>query len=276
MNRSLEETEKPLKGRNVLLTREHSQVAALARMLQDRGAKTLECPLIVFAPPEDWGPVDQCLEKLDHYDGFLFTSVNAVSFFFHRLLETGTPLDPLLKAPCFAVGPATARALRARNVQVKAIPDRYQAEGMMELLEKEDLRGQRFLFPRARKAREVLTRYLVARSARVDLAVVYETRKAEENQQLLQTVLATQVLDYITFTSTSTVRFFGEMAGREPPDRPWKPIPAACIGEITSRAARELGFETVLTATESTLEGLVLSLVNHQQRGSTAPRSHNR
>jgi len=272
----VEETERPLAGKSVLLTREHSQVAALARMLQEKGAATVECPLIAFSPPEDWGPVDRCLEKLDRYDGFLFTSVNAVSFFFHRLLETGTSPAPLLEAPCFAVGPATARALGARNVHVEAIPDRYQAEGLVALLERQELRGKRFLFPRARNAREILTRYLEERSAQVDLAVVYETRKAGENQQRLQTILTTRALDYITFTSTSTVLFFGEMADRKKPGRTWKSIPAACIGEITSGTARELGFETVLTAPESTLQGLVQSLVDHRRGESKAPLSGKR
>lgn len=259
----MEAPDRPLEGQRVLLTREHSQVASLAEMLRERGASPVACPLIAFHPPEDWGPVDRCLENLDRYQGFLFTSVNAVSFFFGRLESTGTSPAPLTRGLCFAVGPATAAALRARGVPVKAVPDRYQAEGLADLLDSEDLRGTRFLFPRARSARDVLIRHLEERGVPVDLAVVYETRKARENQERLQAVLASGELDYITFTSTSTVRFFREMAGPQTASSLWQAIPAACIGEITSRAAGESGFRTVLTAPESTLQGLVRVLARH-------------
>jgi len=265
----VKETARPLGGRRVLLTREHAQVASLAQMLRAQGAEPVPCPVITFAPPADWSPVDRCLEGLAGYDGFLFTSVNAVSFFFERLQQTGISPEPLRRAPCFSVGPATARALAARGVRVRALPDRYQAEGLVELLGDQDLRGKRFLFPRARSARELLTRYLEEQEAQVDLAVVYETRKAEENQRRLQEILATGSLDYITFTSTSTARYFAELAAPAPAARrSWTRVPAACIGEITARAARAQGFETVLTARESTLQGLVRILVEH---GPTHP-----
>jgi len=259
------ETARPLEGRRVLLTREHSQVAALAQMLRAQGAVPLACPLIAFAPPQDWAPVDRCLQALHLYDGFLFTSVNAVSFFFQRMDDLRVETRALLRAPCFAVGPATAAALDERGVPVKSLPDRYQAEGLVDLLIRQDLRGKRFLFPRARSARELLTRHLEEHGAQVDLAVVYETRKAQENRQRLLALLESRCLDYITFTSTSTVRYFGEMAGPVLHADPyWKAVPAACIGDITARAAREQGFATVLTAGESTLRGLVQSLLDHQ------------
>jgi len=259
----MQETDRPLEGLRVLLTREHSRVAALSRLLRERGASPVECPLIAIHPPEDWAPVDRCLQNLKDYQGFLFTSVNAVSFFLGRLESIGISAAPLMQGPCFAVGPATAQALRARDIPVKAIPDRYQAEGLVELLDKEDLCGRRLLFPRALGARDVLTRTLQARGVPVDLAVVYETRKAGQNKPLLQGILASGALDYVTFTSTSTVRFFGEMADPEPGAEHWRSVPAACIGEVTSRAALELGFRTVLTAPESTLQGLVRALLQH-------------
>ena len=259
--------ENKLEGCNILLTREHSQVASLSRMLLERGASTIECPTIAFSPPHDWSSVDQYLSKLAEYAGLIFTSVNAVKFFFMRLNETGGPSHSIKEIPCFAIGPATAKALAARNITVKALPDKYQAEGLVDLLEKQDFCGKKILFPRARDAREVLIRSLEARGIQVDLAVVYETRKAQENQERLRQVLATESLDYLTFTSTSTVRFFIEMAGpKESSRRSWRSIPAACIGEITADTTRDLGFSTVLSARKATLTGLVDTLVEYESR----------
>ena len=56
--------DKPLKGKSILVTREASQAGALTRCLDERGARTVVCPLIAFSPPSDWAPVDRCLERL--------------------------------------------------------------------------------------------------------------------------------------------------------------------------------------------------------------------
>jgi uroporphyrinogen-III synthase len=221
------------------------------------------CPLIAFSPPSDWAPVDRCLERLPEYDGLLFTSANAVDFMFRRLQEREVPRDAVQRIPAYAVGPATAEALAARGVVARTLPEQYQAEGLASLLARDTLQGRRFLFPRARKAREWLPGFLEEKGAHVDLAVVYETRCASENRGLLREILNGEKLDFLTFTSGSTVGAFGAMAGPEAAAGDWKTIPAACIGEITAEAARAEGFRRVLSAHPSTIQGLVQVMVDH-------------
>jgi uroporphyrinogen III methyltransferase/synthase len=158
-------------------------------------------------------------------------------------------------------------------VSVKALPDPFQAEGLEALLEEEEIRGKHFLFPRALKARERLPRFLEEKGARVDVVAVYETRNALENRDLLLDILTTVKLDYLTFTSSSTVRSFVEMAGTGPKRAAWRAIPAACIGEITAGAARSQGFHSILTARPSTTPGLVKAIVDHAKRTSKEGRS---
>jgi uroporphyrinogen III methyltransferase/synthase len=221
------------------------------------------CPLIAFSPPSDWAPVDRCLERLSKYDGLIFTSANAVGFMFRRIEERGIPKATIQGIPAYAVGPATAEALAARGIAVPSLPEQYQAEGLASVLARDTLKGKRFLFPRARKAREWLPGFLEERGARVDLAVVYETRYASENQGLLRRLLKEERLDFLTFTSSSTVGAFGAMAGPDATAAAWKAIPAACIGEITAEAARAQGFRHVLGANPSTIAGLVEALVDY-------------
>jgi len=257
--------DKPLRGKSILVTRERSQAGVLSRSLDERGARTVVCPLIAFSPPSDWAPVDRCLERLSEYHGLLFTSANAVEFTFRRMEEQGIPVEDAQGIPTYAVGPATAEALASRGVVVRSLPDQYQAEGLASLLERETLQGKRFLFPRARKAREWLPGFLEEKGARVDLAVVYETRKAGENEGLLREVLRKEKLDYLTFTSSSTVSAFVALAGPGPTRDGWQTIPAACIGKITAEAARTEGFQCVLTARPSTIQGLVQAIEDHAE-----------
>lgn len=254
---------RPLTGKNILVTRERSQAAALSQPLSAQGARTLECPLIAFTPPADWAPVDRCLKRLSEYQGLLFTSANAVEFTFRRIEETGIPLENAQRITAYVVGPATAEALASHGITVNSLPDQYQAEGLASLLEGEAIQGKRFLFPRARKAREWLPRFLEGKGARVDLAVVYETRMAHENDGLLREALEKGKLDYLTFTSSSAVHAFVELAGSDSKRDAWQAIPAACIGEITADTARTKGFQRILTARPSTIPGLVQAVVDH-------------
>ncbi len=258
--------DKPLKGKSILVTRERSQAGVLSQLLETRGARAVVCPLITFSPPSDWAPVDRCLERLSDYHGLLFTSVNAVEFTFGRMKEQGIPVENAQGVPTYAVGPATAEALASRGIVVRSLPDRYQAEGLASLLEREDLQGKRFLFPRARKAREWLPDFLEGKGAGVDLAVVYETRRADENRGLLREILRTEKPDYLSFTSGSTVSAFAALAGPGATRNEWKRIPAACIGEITAETARSEGFECILTAHPSTIQGLVRAIEDHAER----------
>jgi len=68
-----------------------------------------------------------------------------------------------------------------------------------------------------------------------------------------------QGVDYITFTSGSTVRNFYyliQSAGLEPLQLPGNPE-IVCIGPKTERAAIELGFTETIVAEPSTTDGLI-------------------
>lgn len=262
----------PLRDCNVLVTRERSQAGVLAEMLTEQGAVPIECPMIVLDPPGDWAPVDRTLECLPEYDGIVFTSTNGVRFFFQRADARGITLTQMRDIPCHAIGPATEKALTERGLSVHPLPERFQAEGLIGLFEKEPLHGKRFLIPRARKAREVLPRFLEDRGARVDVAVVYQTRKATENQPLLRRILSETQLDYLTFTSSSTVRFFAEMAGSYRSCSGWSAIPAGCIGEITAKEAHRVGFHTVLLGPEATLASLIQALSDDRRNREIGAR----
>ncbi len=262
---------KTLTGRKVLVTRERSQAQALSSMLRLEGAQPVECPLIAFGPPSDWTPADRCLDILGQYDGIFFSSTNAVRFFFERLDIKNASPEQVGQIPCFAIGPATAKALSARDITVTAVPEEYQAEGLVELMKGEPLKGKRFLLPRARQAREILPQFLESNGALVDVAVVYETMKAPENQSHLMDLLAAGDLDYLTFTSTSTVRYFEEFTSADSAISTWKKIPAACLGPVTAEAAGSAGLEEIIVPPQATLSALVRTIVDHDQRQKQEP-----
>jgi uroporphyrinogen III methyltransferase/synthase len=80
--------------------------------------------------------------------------------------------------------------------------------------------------------------------------------------------LLTEGLDWLTFTSASTVRGFLQIAGEERTAALQKAgLRALCIGRQTAEAALACGFE-VLTARNATLEDMVTSLMEFTKNGN--------
>ncbi len=89
---------------------------------------------------------------------------------------------------------------------------------------------------------------------------MYQTLPAEPDAAGLAALKSG--VDWITFTSPSTVENFVEIvhrAGLEPTRLPGEPR-IACIGPITEKAARAAGFEVALVAKDYTTEGLIRAL----------------
>lgn len=79
-------TRRSLFGKRILLTRPIDRTDALWQPLTELGAECMVQPAIEISPPEDWGPVDAVLKRLDEFDWIVFSSVNGVQYLLDRLL----------------------------------------------------------------------------------------------------------------------------------------------------------------------------------------------
>ena len=83
---------------------------------------------------------------------------------------------------------------------------------------------------------------------------LYDTVREEPDPEAVE---AAQRADYVTFTSSSTVRNLAEALG----DRMPKDARIVSIGPVTSETARELGLEVAVEAERHDVEGLVAALL---------------
>jgi uroporphyrinogen III methyltransferase/synthase len=218
-------------------------------MLRGLGAEVVEAPAIRIVALD--GPVPD----VDRYDLVCLTSPNGVRLFFARLSEAGADARALAGARVAAIGPGTAAALRAHGVIADVVPsERYVAEGLVEALA--ELPVSRALVARAAEARDVLVEALRDRGAEVDVVALYETVAEPLGDKQ---VAAVRGADYVTFTSSSTVRFF-LAAGARPGGR------LVSIGPVTSATLREHGLEPDVEAERHDIEGLVEALVADRRR----------
>jgi len=247
---------RPLAGLTVAVTRARAQASGLAGRLADLGAAVVEAPAIRIVPLDGPAP------SVSGYDLVCLTSPNGVRLLFSRLYDAGLDARALASARVAAIGPGTAAALSSFGVIADVVPERFVAEGLVDALV--DVPVRRVLVARAAEARDVLVDALRERGAEVDVVALYETVASPLTDAQLAAVADA---DYVTFTSSSTVRFFSESAGR---GAGWRPrARLVSIGPVTSATLREYGLEPDVEASRHDIDGVVDALI----RDATASMS---
>lgn len=246
-----------LAGARVVVTRAADRAGALTGPLTALGAEVIEMPA-TRVELLDSAPVLAALRNLTVYDWLIFTSRNAVTFFWQLLRQTGQDASALAGLRVAAVGPATAGALRELGIDVSVTPRRFVAEGLLDAFrERDDVQGARILYLVARGAREVLPIGLRALGARVDVTPLYRSVPDVVGAAALRERLLRDEVDLVTFTAGSSVRAFVEAVGADAAAR----AGIVTIGPATSGVVRELGLEVRSQADPSTIEGLIQATV---------------
>lgn len=260
--------EKPLFGRSILVTRAQREGDPLVIQLNNYGAKVYHAPTIEIAEPDSFTPLDQAIERLLQYNWVIFTSRNAVDFFLNRLKFLEKDIGLLAKLKILAVGSATAKALEKANLFVTLIPEKFHAEGALAGLKNyyqnsELLAKCSFLFPRALAGRDLLSIELEKLGAKVDLVVAYQTRTPLGAKEEILSILSSQKIDLITFTSPSTINNLVELVSPVSIVELLKDIHIACIGPVTALALKEVGLKVNVCPSESTALSLAEAIKNY-------------
>jgi uroporphyrinogen III methyltransferase / synthase len=245
---------RPLHGRRVVVTRARAQASGLATTLFGLGAEVVELPAIRIEPRIGSSEVAAALEAIHSYALVCLTSPNGVRLLFEAMADRALDARALAHATVAAIGPGTARELRLRGVIADIVPPRSVAESLVAALEDVEVDGRPVLIARAAEARDTLPDALAARGAAVDVVALYETVREDSDPAVLA---AAEGADYVTFTSSSTVRNFCAAVGDRFPAR----ARVVSIGPVTSATARELGLEVAVEAKRHDPGGLLEALL---------------
>jgi uroporphyrinogen III methyltransferase / synthase len=240
--------ERPLYGRTVAVTRARAQASSLAARLRELGATVIEAPAIRVQP------LNPMMPEPSDFDLLCVTSPNGAELLMDQLRDARA----LAGVRVAAVGPGTARALRARGIEADIVASRAVAEGLVEALD--GVPVERAWIVRASGGRTVLRDALLARGADVSESLLYET-VAEPLDEA--TITAARDADWITFTSSSTVRYFLEAAG---PDALRVRPRVVSIGPVTSDTLRENGVVADVEAAEHDIDGVIRAILEDARR----------
>jgi uroporphyrinogen III methyltransferase/synthase len=254
---------RPLFGRSVMVTRGADQAGEFSSKLERLGARVYSCPTIEIVPPESYADLDEAIRALDSFQWIVFTSYNAVKYFFGRLAENGLDTRALGRCRVCAVGPKTAAALGAFGVRADLVPPDYKAEGVVAAFAEMDVSGKWILFPRGDRAREVIPDELTRMGAQVLAPIAYANETPEDIPAEALRALEERRVDCVTFTSSSTVQNLASILGENRFLHLMEGVQVASIGPVTSKSCRELGLEVHMEPAEYTLDALAAELVRH-------------
>ena len=247
---------KPLFGKKVVVTRARSKASSLVEKLESLGADVIEAPAIETVPLPMTEEMKATLEHLDEFKTLIFTSAEGVRYFFDELFKEGLDVRKLHGLKITAIGSGTAKALKGFGVLADILPANYQAESVVEALEPIVMEGEKALLVQPVVARSVIPDGLRAFGAEVEVFRMYETKQSTVGSEKLAEELALCNVDYITFTSSSTVTNTLELLGENGPALV-KNAKVVAIGPITAATAYEYGVSADIVAPTFTVDAMV-------------------
>ncbi|MGE5173331.1 MAG: uroporphyrinogen-III C-methyltransferase [Betaproteobacteria bacterium] len=254
---------KPLFGKRVVVTRSRGQASVFAERLIDLGATTIDFPTIEVAPPSSWDDLDSAIKAIETCNWIIFTSANAVRFFMDRLRSIGKDLRILKGVNICVVGPKTAESLESYGLKADLVPAEFKAEGVLAALGGVRVKGQKFLIPRAKVAREIIPERLREMGADVTVATAYENIKPVADVDRVKKLFSEKKISAVTFTSSSTVHNFVEIVGQKEYIPLLEGVVVACIGPVTAKTAEEFGMTTTIMPKEYTIPAFVDAIVEY-------------
>lgn len=251
----------PLAGKRIVATRAPEQTGELVRKLNARGAEVLLFPMVRFAPPQDWAPLDGALRRLNEFDAVLFLSANAVRYVFERCRHLGVKFGVGEKPQPFvaAVGPTTERALIEEGTRPNYVGRERTGESLARELAPR-VENRAVLLPRSDRGNEAVSVALRKFGARVTEVTAYRTALPEKVDAAVTDRIRRGDVDVVMFASPSAVQNFVATLGREDVSKITKTVNFAAIGPTTAQSLRDADLPVTIQATESSAQGLANAL----------------
>jgi uroporphyrinogen-III synthase len=263
-----------LRGRRIVVpeTRELSQ---LVRMLEERGAEAVPCPMIAIRDAPDPSPIEAWLRRFS--SGSCDDLVLLTGEGLRRLLGFARRFDlepafvkALSAARKITRGPKPVRALREIGLASDVPADEPTTEGIIAALERQNLSGRCVgvqLYPD--NANERLLNFLEGAGARADPVLPYVYTSEADDARVLAVIaeMAAGRIDAIAFTSAPQVRRFRDVArayGRDGElQQGLERIAVAAVGPIVAAELKALGVQVNITPRDNTffMKPLVRELV---------------
>lgn len=251
---------KPLFGKKIVVTRARAQASSLVEQLEALGADVIEAPAIETIPLPLDEEKESVFRSLGEYTTAVFTSARGVEYFFDRLFELGLDSRALAHMKFCVVGTGTGKALKKAGFVCDYMPEDYKAESLVATLTPELTKNDKVLLVQPVVARSVIPDALHEMGIPITVLRLYKTESVNSGRDKMIKALQNNEVDYITFTSSSTVINTLKILENEGKELVNK-TKIVCIGPITAATCEEENLHVSLIAEKYTIESMVQTIL---------------
>src|SRR6202166_659332 len=252
-----------LSGKRAVITRAARQSVELVENLGKLGAVPILLPLVAFSAPEDYGPMDTALDRLEEFDWIIFTSENAVRAGVNRAEVRGNLRNVAgRRSRAAAVGPTTAAAAERAGFFVDYQAQTHSGASLANELG-EKLRDQTVFLPRSDRANPDLPQLLRNYGAEVTEGIAYRTVTPVNLDDQKIAAIANGEVEALLFFSPTAVEHFVGILGKDKLRDLQNHLAITAVGPITANAVRQSGGDTLLVAEDTTTDSVIAILNQH-------------
>ncbi|MFZ2147419.1 MAG: uroporphyrinogen-III C-methyltransferase [Sedimentisphaerales bacterium] len=247
---------KPLFGKNLVITRDVAGNADFAAKVIERGGNPIEFATIKIKPLTKTNEFLRSLATITEYDWIIFTSVNGVKIFFEALQNLGKDARVFGSTKIAAIGGKTAAKLSEFGIKADFVPGVFTSKELgRQLAAHTNLKEKKVLLLRSKLASNELVELLTKGGAEVQDVAVYTAEHEKNKSDWLIEDINSNRIDWLTFASPSSVNGFFEQINSGLVNS--ANVKVASIGPVTSERLQTLGLKVDVTAADYTLDGLL-------------------
>lgn len=260
--------DRPLGGLKIAVTRPKDRISTLSEKLVILGAEVVMMPTVRTETIKDNILLEQAISDIRRFDYVAFTSPAGVKVFFDKLKIMKKDIRELGIIKFAAIGPATKAVIEKMGILVDLMPSVYSGESLGTMIADESAkwgikigREPEILIPRAKVGTDEVIRPLQEAGIKYADIPIYDTFEGCDAEELTEherlVDFSSEEVDYVAFTSASTVRGFVDMSGL----REFTGVKAVCIGEKTAEEARKHQMQ-IFVAKQATVDSMVECLLD--------------
>ncbi len=234
-----------LQNKTILITRPKEQANGFFLKLKKLGAQPIAFPLIEITPINK-AQLLAAYSK-NNFDWLLFTSGIAVKYFF-EVINPNT-----IKSKIAVVGSKTENELKKHHLNATFIPSDFTAETLAKEIPINE--NETILIPQSDLAKSNLVKTLKTRKTNPFPINTYQNSKVKYSKKELQELFNSKI-DFITFTSGSTVSAFADLKIN------LNATKVVCIGYETAKVAETNRIKVDAIANPHTIEGIINAIIS--------------
>lgn len=256
---------KLLMGKNIVVTRSRAQNSSLIEKIENLGGNAIEFPTINIKTIEENKQLESAINNIERYSHIIFTSSNAVNIFLEKLFKLNYDSRILYNTKIVSIGKSTQNELLKFGLKADIIPEKFTSESVYDKLKDILNSNDNILIPNAKEARTYLEDNL-RKMCNVEVIKTYENVVGDSKKENIIDQLKNKEIDYITFTSSSTVRNLIKIIGVDNIEL-LKNTKLISIGPVTTETINEYELNLHKQADEYTIDGIVNKIINDIKEG---------